>query len=276
MNNKKAIQANIKVHSKLAKIYNETEPHYNIESISRVEELIKSIITKSGSEKLLDLGCGTGFIIDIAKKYFKYINGVDITTEMTNRINMSGNAEIEIDICDTGQIAVKKDYFNLVTAYSFLDHLYDMKPTIENAFYSLQPGGAFYADLMPNKEYWNFLIENKDIHSNDILRSEIKKVTQKPEEIEENFNVSSEDFIEAEHQKHNNNGISPSEINDLLQSVGFKKVELIYHWFIGETNVISNKNAESFENAKKINNYLQQLLPISNNYFKYVGFIAWK
>ena len=53
---KNAIEANIEVHSKLASAYNKNEPHFRPESISRVEEIIKSISKTVKIENALDLG----------------------------------------------------------------------------------------------------------------------------------------------------------------------------------------------------------------------------
>lgn len=276
MNNTKAIEANKIVHSSLAKIYNETEPHYNSESILRVEKILNELCKNSGNDNLLDLGCGTGFIIDIAKKYFNYIKGVDVTKEMTDRIDKTGKAMIEIELCDTGKLKVENSSFNVVTAYSFLDHLFELKPTFINAYKSLKPGGAFYADLMPNRAYWELLKRFSKYSVNQLLEKEINKVIEKPNEIEKEYGIKAQDFINAEHQKHVKSGMDTNEMQEILLDVGFNRVEFVYHWFIGEAQILNKKSKNDFSKTKNINNYLTEILPISSNYFKYVGFIAYK
>ena len=67
-NIKDAISANIAVHSAMANDYNTIEPHFRPESIKRVDDIIQKLHKESAFSKVLDLGCGTGFMINIVKK----------------------------------------------------------------------------------------------------------------------------------------------------------------------------------------------------------------
>jgi hypothetical protein len=69
------------------------------------------------------------------------------------------------------------------------------------------------------------------------------------------------------------------ELQSLLLKVGFTKVEFIYHWFIGQAQLINDESTDKqtrFEYAEVMHNYLTKSLPISRNLFKYIGFIATK
>lgn len=279
-NIKDAISANIAVHSAMANDYNNIEPHFRPESIQRVDNIIKQLHKENNFSKVLDLGCGTGFMINIVKKYANEIVGVDVTQAMMDKVDKSGNASITLINSDTGSVELPKNHFDLATAYTFLDHLYDMKPTFKNTFNSLKEGGIFYADLSPNYYFWNDVKKVDTSKQYDpILQREINAVLAKDEEIEAQFGIDKEIFKSAEHQKHIKGGLVEEELSELLLDAGFKKVEFIYHWFIGQAQLINDESTEKtkrFEQAEIMHNYLTKSLPVSRNLFKYIGFIATK
>jgi ubiquinone/menaquinone biosynthesis C-methylase UbiE len=278
---KGAIEANIVVHSAMASQYNKVEPHFKPESIKRVDEIISGLCNSNKCKKVLDLGCGTGFMIDILKKYVEEIVGVDVTQAMMDKVDKSGNATINLINSDTGSVNLPEEYFDLATAYTFLDHLYDMEPTLKNTFNSLKQDGKFYADLSPNYYFWED-IKKLNPESNEydpILKREIDAVWKKDSEIEKQFGVDKTVFKNAEYQKHVKGGLVEEELRELLLKIGFKKVEFIYHWFIGQAQIINDKNIERdqrFKHAENIHECLTKSLPLSRNLFKYIGFIATK
>lgn len=277
---KKAIEANIIVHSTMADEYNIKEPHFRPESIERVKGIVANIFEKNNFETALDLGCGTGFMINILKEKAKKITGVDVTQAMLDKVDKTGNAEVILINSDTGTVKLQKEFYDIATAYTFLDHLYDLKPTFNNTFNSLKKGGIFYADLSPNYYFWESIKKlNFQNNYHSILQREIDAVLRKDEEIEKDFGIDKVVFAMAEHQKHKLGGFKEEVLRDLLLQVGFTEVEIIYHWFIGQAELTNNANL-SFEDKKKLaiysHNLLTRCLPLSRHLFKYIGFIAKK
>jgi len=277
---KETIDANIAVHSALANSYNAIEPHFKPESIKRVEDIILEIIPDHSEVKALDLGCGTGFIINILKKYVNEIIGVDVTQAMLDRVDKSGTVKIKLIKSDTGTVNLTNNYFDIATAYSFLDHLYDIKPTVQKAYDSLKKGGKFYADLSPNFYFWKAIKElNTNVTYEQVLQREVNAVLNKGEEIELQFGIKKEVFELAEHQKHIKGGLIEEELDDLLREVGFTQIKFIYHWFVGQAQIMNDETLQKdirHELASIIHKTLYKSLPISRNLFKYVGFIAIK
>ena len=277
---KQAIIANIEVHSVMADEYNKIEPHFRPESIKRVDRIISNINLKRKIDKVLDLGCGTGFMINIVKKYASEITGVDVTQAMMDKVDLTGKAKIDLINSDTGTVNLPENYYDLATAYTFLDHLYDMTPTFKNAFKSLKNGGIFYADLSPNHYFWKN-IKSLDLNNkyHSVVQREINAVLNKDAEIEQQFGIDKQTFKAAEFQKHLKGGLVEEELKEILLKVGFKKVDFIYHWFIGQAQIINDDKTDveiRFKNANLINELLTNVLPLSRNLFKYVGFIAEK
>src|SRR4051794_32096257 len=186
MNDKyqEVIQANIAVHSKLASIYAETEPQFRAENIALVDRRIKSVVEQAHAKSLLDLGCGTGFVINVAKHHVGRIVGVDVTRAMLDQVDKSGPASIELHEHDTGTFPVEAGAFDVVTAYSFLHHLYDIEPTFATAAKALRTGGLFYNDQEPNFYFWDAITKLEGQGTYDpLVQNEIAQVAHKDDEI---------------------------------------------------------------------------------------------
>ncbi len=276
----KVMDANIAIFNSISDHYDTCEPHYRPENIAQVENRMKAIFKETNATKMLDLGCGTGFLINIAKNHLKFIDGVDITTAMLEKVDKSGNAEINLYTSDTGSFDVKKGYYDVVTSYSFLHHLYDIKPTCQTAYNALKLGGKFYNDLDPNFYFWEQVNQLKrDGNYDPIVKREIEAVTYKDEDIEKTFGVSKDDFNHAEFGKNIAGGMKEEDLREILLSVGFSKVDVFYFWFLGQASIINNSDVpkeENFKYANLMDNCLQRVLPLSRNLYKYLGFVATK
>ncbi len=274
------IEANQAVHSRLAAQYESNEPHFRPENIAKVEERLSRLVRETHAERLLDLGCGTGFMINIAKRYVRNITGVDVTREMMDRVDRSGPATIELINQDTGTYSPVQGAFQLVTAYSFLHHLAELDPTLRTAASALGRGGKLYADLDPNFYFWESIsnLERGGAY-HSLVRREIEAVTFKDEEIEAKFGVSREIFNHAEYGKDIAGGFKEETLREQILQAGFARVEFHYHWFLGEAFLINNGTAprqELIEQARVVDACLQRALPVSRNMFKYLGFVATK
>tara|TARA_Y100000385_G_scaffold26708_1_gene25358 strand:+ start:506 stop:1363 length:858 start_codon:yes stop_codon:yes gene_type:complete len=275
-----AIKANIAVHSVMADEYDTAEPHFRPESVNRVKSIIEGAIQSINTKNALDLGCGTGFMINILKEHFDAITGVDVTQAMIDKIDLSGKANISLINADTGSVELPNNHFDIATAYTFLDHLYDMNPTFINCYKALKKGGLFYADLSPNAYFWDEIKKlNVNSKYDPIIEREIKAVNSKDEEIEAQFNIKKHIFAQAEHQKHVKGGLREETLKENLIDVGFKNIKFIYHWYIGQAQLVNdtyNEKKINLDRAKTMHIYLEKSLPLSRHLFKYIGFIAEK
>jgi ubiquinone/menaquinone biosynthesis C-methylase UbiE len=276
----KVIQANIEVHSKLAQSYNTSEPHFRPENIKRVEEKLQRLVKQTSANRLLDLGCGTGFVIQIAKKMVKEIDGVDITQAMMDQVDLSGPAKIKLHKSDSGQFNAQAGHYDLVTSYSFLHHLFDITDTCKVAFKALRPGGVYYIDLDPNYYFWEH-IKNLDANKDydPVIKREIQSVSHRDEEIEAEFGVSASTFNHAEYSKNIAGGFKAESLEKTLRDAGFKKVTVFYNWFVGQGTLINDPKLDTkqrLQMADVMEEYLVKALPLSKHLFKYIGAYAEK
>jgi ubiquinone/menaquinone biosynthesis C-methylase UbiE len=269
---KKIIKANIAYHEVLSETYDREQPHFKSENIKQVEDNLRALISITGDEAIVDLGCGTGFIINIAKRLFKRVVGVDITQKMLDLVDKTGG-NIELYNALSSDTGLPSNQFDVCTAYGFLHHLKDVRPTFQEAYHLLRKGGIFYADLEPNYYYWSMIkdIQNSRV-DNDIIGREISSIKDIASEISGRFDIAEETVALAEYQKIVKGGFREDEIVYMLKDSGFDTVEYRYEWYLGQAHYIhSDPN-----NGVIIESYLRNFLPATRCLFKYVSFRARK
>jgi SAM-dependent methyltransferase len=229
---------------------------------------------------MLDLGCGTGFMIGIARDLFAEIHGIDVTKAMLDQVDRSGPAKIELTQLDTGSYRENPGTYDLVTAYSFLHHLFDIVPTLETAFRALKPGGVFFCDLDPNWDFWNALSQlDPNDELSELVKLEMEKVKFQEHEQAAQFGVAPELLGAAEFGKSERGGFKGRELQAQLKKIGFKEVSVNYEWFLGEAKVLHAPGVsleEGLKRAEVVNEALKLSMPISRVLFKYLGFVARK
>ena len=270
---KEALRANIEYHTKLANSYDKEQGHFKPENIKRVEKIIKDLAKKTGGGSLLDIGCGTGFIINIAHKYFTRVVGIDITPAMLKKVKKFKN--VDLYLADLFTFPLKEE-FDICTAYGVLHHLPDLKSSFRKIRQSLKKGGYFYADQDPNFCYLESVRKNQRHLSTlpKIILKEWKSINKIDTELEKKFNINKKITKLAEYHKLTKRGFFKEEnIIQLLKENGFSDVKFKYQWFLGQGYL---KNKFSQKQLTNIENYLESILPLSKDLFKYVSFIAKK
>jgi hypothetical protein len=112
-----------------------------------------------------------------------------------------------------------------------------------------------------------------------LVKREVEEVNHKDEDIEKTFGVDKNIYNTAEYGKNIKGGFKEEELIETLISAGFTKVDIRYHWFLGETLVVNNANFDKETNlttAKLFNEVLHNSMPLSRHLYKYIGFVATK
>ncbi len=269
-------RANQALHAALADVYKHTEPHYKPENVRRVRDILVDLQARTKGGSLLDLGCGAGFVIDIAKGIFPTIRGVDICEQMLSQIDTScrEKCDLEVRIATTESTPFDDNTFDVCTAYAVLHHLDALGPTFREAFRVLRPGGVLYTDLDPNARFWQAL---KLLPSNGtysaIVRREVDAVLHKDQQLCDEFGIPPKLLHAAEHLKHDAGGFAEEDLREELRRAGFREIEVRYEWFLGEAQVTHGRSAEVLLALRE---HLQSLLPLSSHLFKYLMVFAKK
>jgi ubiquinone/menaquinone biosynthesis C-methylase UbiE len=268
----KIVDANIAVHTAMASTYASSEPHFRPENQKKVRAKLERLRQASGP-RLLDVGCGTGFIIGLARDLFAEIHGVDATPAMLERVDRSsGNITLHRGLAEA--LPFPDGYFDAVSAYSFIHHVSDYAEVLREMHRVLRPGGLAYIDLEPNKRFWAAMgaleASAPDLAAlSDIVRREIDSVQHTNERVEREYGVSAQVFSLAEHYKDIRGGIDADEFVQAARAAGFSACQAGYEWFLGQGAVM---HGESPEAAALIESYLRRALPVSASLFKYVEF----
>jgi ubiquinone/menaquinone biosynthesis C-methylase UbiE len=269
------IAANIEVHTRMAEAYNRNEPHYRPENRAKVRAKLERM-RQFGHGRLLDLGCGTGFVIDLARDLFERIDGVDVTQAMLDKVDVSGG-NIRLHRCAAENLPFPDASFDVVTAYAFLHHLEDYSKVLREAFRVLKPGGGVYVDLEPNKLFWEAMVRLEQAGRNagysDIVLREIESVLHTDARVQGEFGIDSEVFNRAEYTKSILGGIDPYRFREESLGLGFSSCDVVFEWFLGQGAVM---HQQSSEEAATVEAYLRRILPLSAECFKYLQFVLAK
>ena len=274
------LEANVEVHAALANSgeYNRS-PHFNQENQDKVREILRELVAQSPSKRgsrLLDMGCGTGFIIHLVADLVSEVQGVDITEDMMKQIDLS-RGNINLTLAQVEDLPFGDSEFDMVTAYSFMDHLLDYRLALGEAFRVLKPGGIFYSDLNPNRDFSRLMSMVEDNNYSFELpvsvAREIKGMLHNGEYHHEEFGVSEESLIKAEPEKSFNGGFDGEEVMRFATELGFSKVDCYFDWFLGKGVLM---NSESEIDLDAVEQYLQAMRPASDGFYKYLRFVFVK
>jgi ubiquinone/menaquinone biosynthesis C-methylase UbiE len=261
--------ANIKFHRLLAESY-ERQPFFSRENRIRLRCLLESFARDTGADRLLDLGCGTGLVLDLAFDLFKELDGIDITEEMLARVKPRPN--IRTQKASAENIPFPNDTFDVVTAYSVLHHLEDLGQVFREVRRTLRPGGIFYADESPSQHFLDGLL-NLDPESvmTDLVRQQRERVADDFNEYGRRFGLSAEVVKRAMVQNYSKHSLTQETLESLLKSAGFDSVAITFRRFVGGDEW---RREHGEEQARTIHDYLSSMLPLTRHLFKYFVLVA--
>ncbi len=271
------VRSNVAVHTRMAEIYDRDEPHFRPENKAKVQRNLLRVVERTGSECLLDIGCGTGFVISLLAETFDEIHGLDPTSAMLEKVDTSkGNITLHEGVAE--DLPFPDGSFDLVTAYSVLHHLADHRPVLAEVFRVLRPGGVFYVDLEPNRAYWSAVADaetrsQQGTELDEIVAREVRSVLHIDEDAHERFGIDPETFRAAEYIKSRLGGFEPEEFDRDTRAAGFSACEATHEWFMGQAVLM---HSPSPADAAAVEAHLRRLLPISASLFKYLRFEAVK
>jgi ubiquinone/menaquinone biosynthesis C-methylase UbiE len=241
------LEANRRVHARLSDVYEATEPHFRPENQAKVRARLADVRAACPGGRLLDVGCGTGFVIRNAIGLFDDIHGVDITPEMMARIGP-------------------------LPQPVRLDHVDDIGAVLREMARVLRPGGRAYIDLVPNRAFWRALqavpLAQADALPAPLAR-EVRMVHANAEAVAAAHGVAVEDFVAAEPGKREG-GLDPDTVEATALAAGFRTATTHHDWFLGQGAVLHGPDPA---HADVVDAWLRGVLPVSRPLYKYLWFV---
>jgi len=123
-------------------------------------QIIKKYIKKDMNKcNLLDVGCSTGFFLEVAKKYFKNVSGMEkdkVTAEYAEKV-----LGIPIHTCDVSKI---KESYDVITLFDVLEHIEKPLELLHSLKSKLNDNGIILA-FTPNYHSISFrMLESGSTH----------------------------------------------------------------------------------------------------------------
>lgn len=108
--------------------------------------------------RLLEVGCGFGYLLDLAKNYFSYCAGTDFSKSAVEKAQ---------NFCDNvycgglESIPDTEEKFDCIIAFSVIEHVYKPNEFIEGISTKLKSGGLFIIATPDVGSYWSKLLKKK-------------------------------------------------------------------------------------------------------------------
>lgn len=205
------------------------------------------------------------------------MHGVDITQDMMKQVDLStGNVFLHESLAESTPFS--ESTFDFATAYSFMDHLFSYEDFLKEAYRVLKRGGVFYSDLNPNRDFiLGIAGAEKDagdmLHVSPIVEREILGALHNGEHYQKNYGMDGNLLDKAEPIKSLHKGFSAQEVLNAARDIGFTEYRVEYEWFLGQAKVMHEQSKADSDTVEK---YLNSVLPVSSQLFKYLRFVFIK
>lgn len=132
-----------------SRMHYETGGYYNNENLdvpsfvtSRLEEIVDSFAPYRQTNRLLDVGCGAGTLLSVAKQAGWNAEGVEVSIPTVDILRKQG---LTVFPGELAQAEFPDAHFDVVTAAELIEHVPDPSSLIAEVARVLRPGGIFWA-----------------------------------------------------------------------------------------------------------------------------------
>lgn len=219
----KVEKINEALHDAYAKEYSqENKPNIlSDENYREIRNNVAEILKGATNPKILDIGCGTGFILRACSKFSNNLYGVDISLEMLKKARDIGATLVK---SSAASLPFPDNFFDLVTIHSTLHHFQEIEPVLKEARRVLAPGGYLYTDHDPNRSFfryfgWYIWLRNK--------RKYGRRLSKK---IYSSSDIGMNEIRLSEYQYLVKHGFSEEQLRSALLEQGFSSIKIGFHF----------------------------------------------
>jgi ubiquinone/menaquinone biosynthesis C-methylase UbiE/uncharacterized protein YbaR (Trm112 family) len=230
----KVTLANIYFHNQMASDYEQDRSTKGIFSAScqhRIREAIAEMRSRTTGDVFLDIGCGTGNILQNASGSFRSAMGMDVSPEMLSVARRRG---LRVLGGSADSLPFRSGSIEAVSVFSVLHHLYDPKAVLAQIARVLKPGGVLYTDWDPNGDArrrlarveWVRVAYGRGVG----LLSRTARALGLP--VRTHLHTSEQEPLVELTEYHDRPGVGldGEELRGELLKLGFRDVRVIPHW----------------------------------------------
>jgi ubiquinone/menaquinone biosynthesis C-methylase UbiE len=122
---------------------------------ARLKRTLRQLRLTTRGERLLDLGCGSGNVLKLARGFFPFTIGADLGFGILRQVK-ARNSSLRLVVADGLAPPFAPDSFDAVTMNGFLHHLADPVEVFREVVPLLRSGGALYTDHDVNCYFGRF------------------------------------------------------------------------------------------------------------------------
>lgn len=108
----------------------------------RLEQVFRQLDGYRRTNRLLDIGCGAGLLLEVARRAGWQAEGVEISQTAAEHVRSEG---FNVFVGDLGEAPYPDHYFDVVIASELIEHVPDPLATLRHTARILRPGGLFWA-----------------------------------------------------------------------------------------------------------------------------------
>lgn len=221
----KVLNENILVHALESKEYLLCHPEQT--NFYQYAHLIKTInkvihLLPDNSCKILDLGCGTGYLfLEFLRRGFE-VTGIDLSPKMIEALEEKIPADLKpkanlINSNVLDYLNNKKEAFSLISMSAFLHHLFDYETVLKTACSALKQGGVLLVFFEPIKQP----IDNKSSYFFHKLLKKIDERIYRLSMFLQEMAIPNKKYIYSDYQRRFG-GIDIESVLHLLKSENIK------------------------------------------------------
>jgi SAM-dependent methyltransferase len=108
---------------------------------TRLEEIVSGFSPYRETNRLLDIGCGAGLLLEAAQKQGWNVQGLDVSSNAVKHVREQGFEVFEGELQEAG---FPSQHFDVITAAELLEHLFEPRLLLQEVARLLRPGGLFW------------------------------------------------------------------------------------------------------------------------------------
>ena len=191
-----------------AKAFDHYEANPSIFESSRQREIGEILASAPRRGRLLDVGCGTGNVLRLARGLFGMCVGADLSLNLLRELRRREGFPVVLS--EAAFLPFRADSCDMVSMYALVHHLVDPRPSFREAFRVLRDWGMLYLDHDPNWFFGRFYHVYYRVRHAD-----------RP-----GFGSREAEISEWHHTR--TGGLDPRRIREWLRQAGFREVAIRY------------------------------------------------